>query len=197
MTDLLFPPLLCLVSLLRSWSSLSHPCTITSSQLLSIPPFSLFNPASKALLLPPYLSPLSVCSFQALLQSPRTDGRRFPSHPHSHESHRHLLFLISREREGDTTVCVGTCPIFIQPLQQERIKWQWVGQGRRPYSLRMRKHRFTILRRIVWYFNSLFYTYTVRKFTQTNSSKEDRMHSGHTLQKMCIMPLLDPGILRC
>lgn len=99
---------------LQSCSSFPHLPPLSSPPSL---PFRLFNPASKALLLPSYLSPLSVCSFHSLLQSLAPMGADPPRIPPSTFS----LSRKPRERKWHNkkpralcsrSHCLGTCPLL-------------------------------------------------------------------------------------
>lgn len=69
---------------------------------LSIPPFSPFNPASKALLLPSYLPPLSVLVLFTLSSNLSHRWVPIPRTPPPKHHHSRSFPLISNDTEGDT-----------------------------------------------------------------------------------------------
>lgn len=84
----------------RAVASASHHLPPTPP--LSIPPFSPFNPASKALLLRSYLPPLSVLVLFTLSSNLSQQWAPIPLASPPKHHHRRSFPLISNDTEGDT-----------------------------------------------------------------------------------------------
>lgn len=151
----------------RAVASASHHLPPTPP--LSIPPFSPFNPASKALLLPSYLPPLSV--FVLFTLSSNLSHRWAPiplTSPHipSHPPQNTITVALSIVKSPLPGVFGNFFPVLStsgKEMNSKATRW--------PYrdSINCESGGNWFLKMIFLHLNNLFYSNKIQIFAQTNS----------------------------